>query len=150
MNSEELSHFVKKLDADVKKNARLARVNFALLLVIVVALAVWFLHSRLLARSQKVAGTSTQTSAEYADDSDEKLLAEMHQVWQPTGYQSNFGPDPRLAPTVAILVRAVVALDRSSTRLTKVGLALTGAGLVLTGVGLVPIWSKVKKWLHQA
>jgi hypothetical protein len=143
MNPEELSHLVRKLDADVKKSARLAKVNFAFMLVIV-ALAGWFLLSRAPTRSQAVIGTSAQASPEYADDSDEKLLTEMHQVWQPTGSQSNFGPDPRLAPTVAILVRAVVALDRSSSRLTIVGLVLTVA---LFLQGLVPIWSTVKKWI---
>ena len=88
-----------------------------------------------------VTGTSTQASENYADDNDEKLLAEMHQVWQPTGSQSN-GPDPRLAPTVAILVRAVVLLDKTSSRLTKIGFGLTVAGLALTGVSLAPILPK--------
>lgn len=136
-----LSHAVRKLDGEVRKSTRLVKVTLALIVVIVVLVAfqTWVVCSRVPASSQAVAGGSTQLQGGKVEKDD--LLAELDKVFQPQGSQSNFGPDPRVAPAVGVLVKAVVRLDKSSGFLAVVNICLTVA---LLFQGFATIWLMVK------
>jgi hypothetical protein len=64
----------------------------------------------------------------------DELLAELNKVFQPQANQNNFSPDPRVAPAVGVLVKAVVRLDKTSTRLAIVGIILTLALFLQGGI----------------
>jgi len=66
----------------------------------------------------------------------DELLLELERIFQPSANQNNFSPDYRVAPALGVLVRAVVRLDKSSSRLATVNIWLT---VVILVVGLLQV-----------
>jgi hypothetical protein len=66
----------------------------------------------------------------------DELLLELKKIFQPSANQNNFSPDYRVAPALGVLVKAVVRLDKSSSRLATVNILLT---VVILFLGIVQV-----------
>jgi hypothetical protein len=66
---------------------------------------------------------------------EDDLLVRLRELFRHRGEgQSNFGVDQRVGPALAILVEAVLKLDKTSTELATANIKLTTANVKLTRV----------------